>query len=74
MSSAKNCDSIVCSPSFQKGGGEPKFWKFQKGGEPEKKFWGGGNQKGGKDFWKKSGGTQLFKLNLGIEKNKNEDF
>ena len=42
--------NIVCSSPFKKG--EPKFWKFQKGGEPEKKFWGGGNQKGGKDFQK----------------------
>ena len=35
---------------------------------------GWGKPKGGeKIFKKKGGGTQLFKLNLGIEKNKNED-
>ena len=62
------------SPPLSKGG-NPNFENFKKGGEPEKKFWGGGNQKGGERFSKiKGGGTQLFKLNLGIEKNKNEDF
>ena len=55
-------------------GGNPNFEIFKKGvGEPEKVFWGGGNQKGGKIF-KNKGGTQLFKLNLGIVKDKNEDF
>ena len=63
---------IVCSPPFKRGG--TQILKISKrGGEPEKKFWGGGNQKGGERFSKKKGGTQLFKLNLGIEKNKNED-
>ena len=36
-------------------------------------FCGGGNKRGGKDF-QTQGGTQLLKLNLGIEKNKNRDF
>ena len=36
----------MCPPPFQKEG-EPEFSKFQKGGEPEKKILGGGNQKGG---------------------------
>ena len=61
-------------PPFQKGGGNPNFENFKKGGEPEKKFWGGGNQKGGERFSKIKGGTQLFKQNLGIEKSKIEDF
>ena len=38
-----------------------------------KKTVGWGNQKGDKIF-KSKGGTQLFKLNLGIEKNKKGDF
>ena len=53
---------IVCSPPFKRGG--TQILKISKRGEPEKNFWGGGNQKGGR----------YFKLNLGIEKNKNEDF
>ena len=60
MSSAKNCDSIVCSPPFQKGGGNPNFENFKKGGEPEKKFRGGGNQKGGERFSKTKGGEPNF--------------
>ena len=51
---------------------EPKFWKFQKGGNLKNDL-GGGNQKGGGDFGNK-GGTKLFKLNLGIEKDKICDF
>ena len=31
---------------FQKEEGEPNFENFKKGGEPEKKFCGGGKQKG----------------------------
>ena len=55
-------------------GENPNFEIFKKKvGEPEKIFWGGGNQRGG-DFQKQRGGFQLFKLNLGIVKNKNEDF
>ena len=42
--------SIVCP--FKKG--EPKFWKFQKGGT-WKKIWVGETKKGGKDFQKQSG-------------------
>ena len=60
----------MCPPPFQREGAN--FENFKKG-EPEKKFWGGGNQKGRKIF-KNKGGTQLFKLNLGTVKNKNEDF
>ena len=30
-------------------------------------------KEGGGDFQKEKGGTQLFKLNLGIDKDKNED-
>ena len=64
---------LVCSPLLSKG--NPNFEIFKEGvGEPEKIFWGGGNQKRRKDFQKQRGGTQLFKLNLGIVKNKNEDF
>ena len=37
--------SIVCPP-FQKEEGDPNFENFKKGGEPEKKFCGGGNKKG----------------------------
>ena len=45
---------LVCSPPFQKGG-NPNFEIFKKGvGEPEKIFWGGGNQKGA-DFQKQRG-------------------
>ena len=63
----------MCSPSFQKGG-NPNFENFKKGGEPEKNFGMGETKRGGERFSKTRGGTQLFKLNLGIEKNKNEDF
>ena len=45
-----SCKVIVCSSSFKKG--EPKFLN-------EKKFWGGGNQKGGNIF-KKKGGNPTF--------------
>ena len=38
-----------------------------------KKNLGGGNQKGGKIF-KNKGIAQLFKMTVGIEKNKNENF
>ena len=62
---------IVCPPPFQKEG-EPKFWKFQKGGEPEKTF-GVGETKRGKDFQKKEE-TQLLNFNLGLEKDKKCDF
>ena len=61
-------------PPFQRGVGEPKFLKISKRGEPEKKFLVGGNQKGGGNFSKIKGGTQFFKLNLRIKKNKNGDF
>ena len=48
-------------PPFQKGGREPKILKISKrGGGPEKKFWGGGNQKGGERFSKKRGGNPTF--------------
>ena len=45
------------------------FGNFKKGGAL-KNFWGEGKQKRGV-FSKIKGGTQLFKLNLGIEKGKN---
>ena len=57
--------------TFQKGG--TQILNISKRGEPEKEIWGEGNQKGGEIF-KKKGGTQIFKLNLGIEMNKNDDF
>ena len=54
--------NIVC-PHFQKG--NPNFENFKKG-EPEK-----GKPKGGGRFLeRKAEGTQLFKLNLEIEKEK----
>ena len=56
------------SPLF-KGGGGTRFLNFSK----RKKILGWGKKKGG-NFQKKRGGTQLFKLDLGIEKNKNWDF
>ena len=46
-------------PLFQKGG-NPNFENFKKGGEPEKKFWGGRNQKGGEIFSKIKGGNPTF--------------
>ena len=49
-----------------------KYRKFQKLGEPEKKL-GLGKPKGGEIFSKRKGGTQLFKLNLGSENDKNRD-
>ena len=61
-------------PPFQKGGGT-QILKISKRGGNLKKILGWGKPKGrGKIFKNKGGGTQLFKLNLGIEKNKNEDF
>ena len=44
--------------------------KFKKG-KTEKNFVVGETKRGGKDFQKK-GGTQLFELNSGIEKDTNE--
>ena len=58
------------SPPFQEGG--PKFWKFQKGGNLKKNFGMGETKRGG--GFSKKGGTQLLKLNLGIEKNKVRTF
>ena len=52
-------------------GGNPNFENFKKG-EP-KKFSQGKTERKGKIF-KKKGGTQLFKMILGIEKDKNGDF
>ena len=65
--------NTVGSPLFKGGGGNPIFEFFKKGGN-QKKILGWGKKKGGERFSKIKGGTQLFKLNLGIEKNKNEDF
>ena len=64
---------LVCSPPFQKEG-NPNFEIFKKGvGEPEKIFWVG-ESKGGGIFKNKGRVTHFFKLNLGIVKNKKEDF
>ena len=52
--------------------GKPNFENFKKG-EPEKKIWDGRNQRVEK-FSKIKGGTSLFKLNLGIENDKNRHF
>ena len=60
-------------PPFQKGG-NPNFENFKRGGGALKKKIGVGETKRRERFSKIKGGTQLFKLNLGIEKNKNEDF
>ena len=62
--------SIVC-PLFKRG--DPNFENFKKGEGPEKNFWVE-ETKSGEIFSKIKGGTQHFKLNLGIEKNKNGNF
>ena len=61
----------VCPP-FQKGG-NPNLENFKKGGNLNK-ILGWVKPKGGEIFSKIKGGTQLFKLDLGIEKSKNGDF
>ena len=61
----------VCSP-FSKGM-DQNFENFNKRGKPGTKI-GVGETKRGRRFSKIKGGTQIFKLNLGIQKNKNEDF
>ena len=58
-------------PPFKRGG-NPNFENFKRG-EPEKKFRVEETKRGGKIF-KMKGGTQLSKLNLGIEEGKNGDF
>ena len=60
-------------PPFFQRGGKPNFENFKKEGNLKKNL-GWGKPKWGRRFLKTKGGTQLFKLNLGIEKNKNEDF
>ena len=62
---------IVCSPLSK--GGNPNFDNFKKGGNLKNDF-GVGETKMGERFSKLKGGIKLFKLNLGIEKNKNGDF
>jgi len=62
----------VCPPPFKRWGNQ-HFENFKKGGGPEKNF-GVGKPKGGGIFSKIKGGTQFFKPNSGIEKNKNGDF
>ena len=57
-------------PPFKRGG--PNFDNFKKGGTLKDGGWG--KPKGGERFSKIKGGTQLFKLNSGVEKNKNKDF
>ena len=61
---------IIFPPPFQKG--ETKFWKFQNEGSL-KKFWDKQTKRGERVSEKKEE-TQLFMLNLGIEKDKNWDF
>ena len=58
---------------FQKGG--TQILKISKrGGNLKKNVGVGETEKGGKIFKNKGGETKLFMLNLGTEKNKNEDF
>ena len=52
---------MVRPPPFKRG--NPNFENFKKGEEPEKKFWGGGNQKG-EIFSKIKGGIQRFQVEL----------
>ena len=59
-------------PTFQRG--DQDFETFKKGGGPEKRFWGWGNQMREKNFKDKEGAIQLFKLNLGIVKKKLRTF
>ena len=57
----KKLGSIVCSPLSK--GWNPNFENLKKGGgkrEPEKKIWGGGNQKGGGQIFKNKGGNPTF--------------
>ena len=65
----------MCVSTLSKG--DPNFENFKRGVGPEKNL-GWGNQRGErfskKKRRKKKGGTQLFKLNIGAVKNKNEDF
>ena len=49
--------NMVCSLPFKRG--EPKFWKFQKGGEPEKKF-GVGETKRWRKIFKNKGGANFL--------------
>ena len=68
----EECPSSHNVPPLQKEGGT-QILKSSKRGEPEKKFWVG-ETKRVERFSKIKGGTQLFMLNLGTAKNKNEDF
>ena len=63
MISEKKLDK-VCSPPFKRGG-DPNFENFKKEGDL-KKIWELEIPKGG--IFKIKGGTQLFKLNLGIKR------
>ena len=58
---------------FQKGR-NPNFENFKKRGNLKKNFGVWESKRGRERFSKIKGGTQLFKLNLGIEKNKNGEF
>ena len=69
---AGSFEGIVCSSTIQKGGGKSYFENLKKGGDL-KKIFGMREIKREEIFSKIKGGTQLFKLNLGIEKNTNED-
>ena len=64
---------IMCSPISLQKGGSSDFENFKKGGTW--KNFGVGETNTKRDFQKERGdGTQLFMLNLGIEKDKNWDF
>ena len=61
------------SPPFKRWGGT-QILKISKRGGNLKKNVGVGETKRGGIFSKLKGRTQLFRFNLGIEKNKNGDF
>ena len=60
--------STKCAPPPPLKGGGTQILEISKRGEPEKKFGVGETKRGGR-FSKNNLGTQLFVLNLGIEKN-----
>ena len=62
----------MCSALSKAGG--TQILKNSKRGEEPKKIWGRETKRKGGRFSKIKGGAQLFKLNSGIEKYKNQDF
>ena len=54
-SPVEHANTVGSPPLFK--GGDPIFEFFKKGGEPKKKFWGGGKKKGGERFSKIKGGN-----------------